>query len=549
MNYPHYKHWPQQNNLLSAIAIYPSDRQCFFSQFEQWATEMGLPLYLWNAGYTELQQIKHGKIIPTPNIPETDILSTICNLNCDGIFLVEGIVQEIDSQRDLQLRNTYDALTQGNSKTFIVLFDEVLDIPMSLYPLIPQFEKPFPSPRELENLVTQFCQQNQNNPIFLNSGLDLLPLLQACTGLPEGEITIILNRLVGEVNTFDELADNILEYAKQKLAGKGVKILPPPDVTRAAGLDLLDQDIDKIASLFDPRASSWKLRNPNGGLLWGLPGTGKSLVAKMIAQRIHAKMISVDFNQLVSSTVSESLQNLKHVLNLADNSGNVVLFFDEFEKNFVGWESGGNSGAMAKMTGELLSWLQDHTTPVFLLATINRLNLLPAELVRRFKYVWFLGNPHNGAMYEIFSIHISKYCPNFKFTDSEWLTLLDEYRGCSPDEIGKAVERTLETNFYQIVSHSLAQGQPFNPRKFLPQITLEDLLTERQKFTPASANQAISDQLYAIKQDADFARPTSGQDTSRFARISRGMFEQSHSHKGNESITRINRKPSEYEVI
>ena len=109
MNYPHYKHWPQQNNLLSAIAVYPSDRQCFFSQFEQWATEMSLPLYLWNAGYTELQQIKHGKIIPTSNIPEVNILSTICNLNCDGIFLVEGIIQEIDSQRDLQLRNTYDA--------------------------------------------------------------------------------------------------------------------------------------------------------------------------------------------------------------------------------------------------------------------------------------------------------------------------------------------------------------------------------------------------------------------------------------------------------
>jgi hypothetical protein len=152
-------------------------------------------------------------------------------------------------------------------------------------------------------------------------------------------------------------------------------------------------------------------------------------------------------------------------------------------------------------------------------------------------------------MYEIFSIHLQKYCPNLKFTDSQWLTLLDEYRGCSPDEIGKAVERTLETNFHQTVSHTKAQGQPFNPRKFLPQITLEDLLAERQNFTPASANQAISDQLYAIKQDADFARPTSGQDTSRFARTSRGMFEQSNSQKGNEYIIKLNRQPSEYEVI
>lgn len=540
----HYKHWPLLRSQLTAIAVQASDRQCFFRQFEQWSIEMGLPLYLWNAAYTSIQQIKSSKITPTDKIVERILVETICETSLEGIFLVEGIIHNIDSDKDLQLRNVYDALSQKTQKTFIVLFDEILDVPMHLYPFIPQLEKPFPSPEELEGLVTQFCQGHS----FLQES-DPLPLLQACTGLPEGEITLILNRLVCAVKTLEELADSVLEYAKEKLAGKGVRILPPPDVPKAAGLDLLDKDIDKIASLFDPRASSWKLRNPNGGLLWGLPGTGKSLVAKMIAQRIRAKMIAVDFNQLVGSTVSESLQNLKHLIDLADNSGNVVLFFDEFEKNFVGWESGGSGGAMAKMTGELLSWLQDHTTPVFMLATINRLGLLPAELVRRFKYVWFLGNPHNGALYEIFNIHLGKYCPNLHFSDSQWRILLDEYRGCSPDEVGKAVERTLETNFHCKVSQAKEQGKPFNPRKYLPQISLEDLLAERRNFTPASANKAISDQLYAIKQDADFARPTSGRDTSRFARINRGMFEQSGAKTQGTGTIKLNRQPKSLEVI
>lgn len=544
MTYLHYTKWPLLKSQLTAIAVSPSDRQCFFKQFEQWGVEMGLSLYLWNGGYKYIQKFEGGKITPMQQIVEDNVLCTICNANQDGIFLVEGIIQNIDFSSELQLRNAHDALTQGNTRIFIVLFDALLDVPMNLYALIPQLEKPFPSQSELEELVTQFCNKHS----FLTTS-DPLPLLQACTGLPFGEITLILNRLVNEANTLEELADSVLEYAKKKLAGKGVRILPPPDVPKAAGLDLLDKDIDKIASLFDPRASSWKLRPPNGGLLWGLPGTGKSLVAKMIAQRIRAKMIAVDFNQLVGSTVSESLQNLKHVLNLADNSGNVVLFFDEFEKNFVGWESGGSGGAMAKMTGELLSWLQDHTTPVFMLATINRLGLLPAELVRRFKYVWFLGNPHNGALYEIFQIYLGKYCPNLRFTDSQWRILLDEYRGCSPDEVSKAVERTLETNFHQAVNNAKAQGKSFNPRKFLPKISLEDLLAERQNFTPASANKAISDQLYAIKQDADFARPTSGRDTSRFARINRGMFEQFDRRKQVETVTKLNRKTKPFEVI
>ena len=211
----HYRNWLFMKNQLTAIAVYTSDRQCFFRQFELWGAEMGLPLYLWNAGYRYIQEIRSGQISPTPQIVEANILSTICEASKNGIFLVEGFVQNINFQKELQLRNTYDALSQSNKQIFIVLFDELLDIPMNLYPLVPQLEKPFPSSVELEAIITKFCETHS----YLSES-DPLPLLQACTGLPEGEILLILNNLVHGTNDIEELADSILEYAKQKLAGK-----------------------------------------------------------------------------------------------------------------------------------------------------------------------------------------------------------------------------------------------------------------------------------------------------------------------------------------
>jgi SpoVK/Ycf46/Vps4 family AAA+-type ATPase len=225
------------------------------------------------------------------------------------------------------------------------------------------------------------------------------------------------------------------------------------------------------------------------------------------------------------------LVNLKDLLHLADTSGNCVLFADEFEKNFAGWESGAGGGVMAKMTGELLSWLQDHESPVFFLAAINRLNLLPAELVRRFSYVWFVGQPHDGSLYEMFKVHFGRFIPNpeMLLSDDQWRILLDEYRGCTPDEVGKATERTIQTLYYQHILQERDRHIPFDPGAAPPPLTLEDLLYEREQFTPASANEAVSNQLYAILKDADFARPVSGPDRSRFARAVREMFDRSSS--------------------
>jgi SpoVK/Ycf46/Vps4 family AAA+-type ATPase len=164
---------------------------------------------------------------------------------------------------------------------------------------------------------------------------------------------------------------------------------------------------------------------------------------------------------------------------------------------------------LGKLAGQLLSWMQDHTTPVVMLATINHLQMLPAEMIRRFEYVHFFGMPHAGSLWEVFKVHLGKYF-QYDFSDRDWRVLLREYRGCTPAEVAKAVQHVADAYYFRDM-----QAGHFSAAK--PVLTLESLIEERQTFTPAATQRDISDQIAAIQNRADYAIPVSGPDTSPFA--------------------------------
>ncbi len=94
--------------------------------------------------------------------------------------------------------------------------------------------------------------------------------------------------------------------------------------------------------------------------------------------------------------------------------------------------------------------------------------------------------------------------------------VIDGYRICTPAEFGNAVRRCAEEAFYQ--------GRA-------GQIELEDLLGQRQQFTPAMERE--SEQMQAIRNQATYARPASGgihevslkENRSRFAYVHQELFE------------------------
>ena len=146
-----------------------------------------------------------------------------------------------------------------------------------------------------------------------------------------------------------------------------------------------------------------------GILLTGVPGCGKSLIAKTLARTWEMPLVLLDPARLYGSYIGESEQRLATALSTVDAMSPVVLWIDEIEKGFA---SGGRSdgGVSQRLLGTFLRWMQDRSDEVFLVATANNVSSLPPELLRkgRFDELFFVDLPEPQARREIFAIQLAK---------------------------------------------------------------------------------------------------------------------------------------------
>jgi len=514
----------QSKQPLSAIEAAEIDLDHVLAALVSGGEEIDVPIYFWNVGYPYLQSVSKTEAISLKDTATRlrDIefpLQTLLSTTLQGVFVISGLLNDFASHQKLyqEISNAFYTLKRNHRSRYIVLLGDSIDVSLPLYPLLPVVRFTPPSKTEITNIVLASLLENQYES---NDELKR-QLVQALSGMPYGEIEIVLRQMFSKVSEVALMPGFALAYKREKLKGRGIALPAEPDIDRVAGMDELDRTMDKIRLLFQPEAEARGRRPPKAVLLWGIPGTGKSLAAKLSAKRIGGTLVAADWNSLVGQSVQESMANINHLLDLVDSSGTCVLFFDEFEKAFHGWDSGVQGGVLGKMAGKLLSWMQDHTSPVVMIATINRLNLLPAEMIRRFEYVHFFGSIHAGALHEVFKIHLDK---NFRydFSFKEWQILLREYRGCTPAEVAKAVQHVADDLYFR----DIKSGE-FTPD--LPQLELAILIAERRTFTPASSQREISDQIAEIQNMAEYAKPVCGPDQSDFAVIDQPLMGIPHS--------------------
>jgi SpoVK/Ycf46/Vps4 family AAA+-type ATPase len=147
---------------------------------------------------------------------------------------------------------------------------------------------------------------------------------------------------------------------------------------------------------------------PRGILLLGVPGTGKSQLCKALAHETSRPLLSLDVGALLGSLVGQTESNLRQALAIADAMAPCVLFIDEIERALSGGRSSGASdgGVTNRMMGTLLTWLNDHTSDVYVVATCNDVAGLPPEFSRaeRFDGVFFLDLPSEPSRKQIWSI-------------------------------------------------------------------------------------------------------------------------------------------------
>jgi SpoVK/Ycf46/Vps4 family AAA+-type ATPase len=182
------------------------------------------------------------------------------------------------------------------------------------------------------------------------------------------------------------------------------------------GLDVLKDWLLKRRHAFTQRATDYGLPPAKGLLIIGIAGTGKSLTAKVTAKVFGVPLLKLDAGRLYGGLVGQSEANLRSVIQTAEAIAPCCLWLDELEKGLAGSKSSGSTdgGTSARVLGSLLSWMQEKTAPVFVVATANDVSQLPPELLRagRWDALFFVDLPNADERQAIWSLQIRKHGRN-----------------------------------------------------------------------------------------------------------------------------------------
>jgi SpoVK/Ycf46/Vps4 family AAA+-type ATPase len=176
------------------------------------------------------------------------------------------------------------------------------------------------------------------------------------------------------------------------------------------GLTHLKHWLARRKNAFSEAARKFGLPEPKGVLLLGVQGCGKSLTAKAIATSWRMPLVRLDMGRIYSGLVGSSEENLRKAIRVVESLAPVVLWVDEVEKGLAGSTGSNDTGVSARVFGTLLTWLQEKTAPVFVVATANRIESLPPELLRkgRFDEIFFIDLPTEKERGEILALQLGK---------------------------------------------------------------------------------------------------------------------------------------------
>ena len=281
------------------------------------------------------------------------------------------------------------------------------------------------------------------------SGEALEQLLKACLGLTRCRISRVLAKCLARSGKIDETAiKSIIEEKRQTIRETGILEFIPHQsgLESVGGLENLKAWVKLRSHSFSDAARAYGLPSPKGVLLAGIQGTGKSLSAKTIAAEWKLPLLRLDVGRLFGGIVGESESRVRQVIKLAEAIAPCVLWIDEIEKSFSNNQSDGDSGTSKRVFATLLTWLAEKTSPVFVVATANNVELLPAELIRkgRLDELFFVHLPTQSEREQIFKVHLNRLRPNNQFN---FQLLASQSKDLSGAEIEQIVYEAMQQGF------------------------------------------------------------------------------------------------------
>ena len=336
----------------------------------------------------------------------------------------------------------------------LVFVSPSLKIPVELEKEVCVLDVPLPNFADLHVLLREILQvvrASQRVKIELSTQ-DAERMLRAAQGLTLGEAENAFAKAMAADGRLDADAIGlVLDEKKQILRKSGLIEYIATDETLGSvgGLEHLKRWLDRRAEAFTVEARQFGLPEPKGLLLLGVQGCGKSLTAKAIASRWGLPLLRLDMGRIFAGFIGSSEENVRKAIRIAEGIAPAVLWIDEIEKGLSGTAGSGASdgGVSARVFGALLTWMQEKTAPVFIVATANRIVDLPPELLRkgRFDEIFFIDLPSKRERADIFAIHLQRRGRSLADFDLE--ELAQNAEGFSGAEIEQAVVAALYQAF------------------------------------------------------------------------------------------------------
>ncbi len=443
------------------------------------------------------------------------------------IFLIKnsaGLLNDTSIQRKLQtIAAKYERGEYPRELTIILVSPQPVDcLPLEIEKLVSILDIPKPTEQEIDRYIKNSIPVSKQ---FENQSSELInDFTRTLQGLYHYEIEQIIRST--RVRTGDRLTEKTIQYAleeKKSIVKKsGIIEVVGSDISfdQVGGMQALRADLKQKAVLFRHlnEISKAKLPLPKGVLIIGMPGCGKSLIAKSIANEFGVSLLRLDVNRLMGQYVGQSEANLRRALSTAEAAHPCVLWIDEIEKAFAGasGRSSTSNDIVMRLMGHFLTWMQERTSAVYIVATAN--DVMRSEFMRkgRFDEVYFVDFPSLSERVDILNkkidqfqrdtyqqsvFNMEKLTPTVRNEIAEAMSCgkdnESESHGFSGAEIESVVNAVMEKKFIQFLE------QKNQEQKKGITISKKDFIDEIEKIKPsAMANQKSSkkDELTSVER-------------------------------------------------
>jgi AAA+ superfamily predicted ATPase len=391
------------------------------------------------------------------------VLANLQSMTVDAVFVLKDFHRHMDDPVVVRRLRDVGQKFSANRRTVVITAPSI-EIPPELASLVEFLELPLPDKTRLRQIIDEAAVRLGKTRTLKrtldSSGLDAMA--DNLRGLTEDEAERAASQaIVARYGLVPEIVGDVAQAKKDLLRRSGMLdfVQSSDTLSDVGGLKNLKQWLAIRQGTWSDQARDFGLEPPKGMIILGVQGCGKSLCARAVAGEWGVPLVKFETSVVFDKFIGETEKHIQKVFRVAEGLAPCVLWIDELEKIFAGSGTDAASvdaGVSSRILAALLSWMQDRTAPVFVVATSNNVNALPPELIRkgRFDELFFVDLPTAEERERIFAIQFKRRKQDPATFDLAQLAAASS--GCSGAEIDAAIQTALYESYAGKTSPSTA---------------------------------------------------------------------------------------------